>query len=247
VVDRGDAAPGRTFVEGATTMRTDPFAIKRLPKWHPRRLAFKSHALRIEWESRRRFDRYALPEKVLAELPDLSQDMVWEDTSVTPLQMRHLRHALGRTEALTGTVVVEVGSFRGETTRCLARGTSRTVVAVDPYGGYGGAEAELAHFRRRVAGLENVVLERTTSGAAARAWRHGPASLLFIDAVHDYVNTAFDIEAWSPLLVPRGILALHDTDQESFAGTRRAAFEAHAGDRFELLAHPSNLTLFIAR
>jgi hypothetical protein len=61
------------------------------------------------------------------------------------------------------------------------------------------------------------------------------------------VNTAFDIATWSPLLVPGGILALHDTDQEIFAGTRRAAFEAHGHDRFELLAHPSNLTLFVAR
>jgi hypothetical protein len=61
------------------------------------------------------------------------------------------------------------------------------------------------------------------------------------------VNTSFDIVTWSPLLVPGGILALHDTDQEFFAGTRRAAFEAHGEDRFELLAHPSNLTLFVAR
>ena len=113
--------------------------------------------------------------------------------------------------------------------------------------GYGGAEAEFAHFRARTAGLDNVLLERTTSGAAATHWRHGGARLLFIDAVHDYVNTSFDIATWSPLLVPGGILALHDTDQAIFAGTRRAAFEAHRGDRFELLAHPSNLTLFVAR
>jgi predicted O-methyltransferase YrrM len=232
-------------------MHTDPFAIKHLPKWHPKRLAFKSHTLRIEWESRRRYDRYALPVKVLADLPALPDDIAWQNTSVTPLQMQHLLHALAMTETqaapLAGTVVVEVGSFRGETTRCLARGTSATIVAVDPYGGYGGAEAEYAHFRGRTAGLENVVLERTTSGAAARRWRHGPAGLLFIDAVHDYVNTSFDIATWSPLLVPGGILALHDTDQEVFAGTRRAAFEAHVGARFELLAHPSNLTLFVAR
>jgi hypothetical protein len=228
-------------------MRTDPFAIKRLPKWHPRRLAFKSHTMRIEWEARRRYDRYALPERVLADLPVLAADIDWRNTSVTPLQMQHLLHALALTEAFAGTVAVEVGSFRGETTRCLAQTTPRPVVAVDPYSGYGGAEAEREQFSRRVAGLDNVVLEATTSGEAARQWRHGPVSFLFIDAVHDYVNTAFDIAVWSPLLVPGGILALHDTDQEAFAGTRRAAFEAHRQDRFELLAHPSNLTLFVVR
>ena len=228
-------------------MRTDPFAIKHLPKWHPKRLAFKSHAMTIEWSARRRYNRYALPEKVLADLPSAPTGIAWENTSVSPLQMQHLILALGLTEHFTDTVVVEVGSFRGETTRSLARATARTVVAVDPYSGYGGAEAEFAHFRRQVEGLDNVILERTTSGAATRDWRHGPASLLFIDAVHDYVNTSFDIATWSPLLVPGGILALHDTDQEIFAGTRRAAFEAHRLKRFELLAHPSNLTLFVAR
>jgi hypothetical protein len=225
----------------------DPFAIKRLPKWHPRRLVFKSHSMRIEREARRAYGRYALPEKVLTDLPAPAGDVAWRNTSVTPLQMQHLLGALAMTERLAGTVVVEVGSFRGETTRCLARATARTIVAVDPYSGYGGAEAELDHFRHQVAGLANVVLERTTSGAAARDWRHGPVGFLFIDAVHDYVNTSFDIATWGPMLVPGGILALHDTDQEEFAGTRRAAFEAHGDGRFELLAHPSNLTLLLAR
>lgn len=228
-------------------MRTDPFVIKRLPKWHPKRLAFKSHSLRIEWESRWRYHRFALPERILADLPPLPADIAWPNTSVTPLQMQHLLRALALTEHFADTVVVEIGSFRGETTRCLALASARTVVAIDPYSGYGGAEAELSQIRQRVAGLENVVLERATSGAAARVWRHGPVSFLFIDAVHDYVNTSFDIATWSPLLVPGGILALHDTDQEVFAGTRRAAFETHGEERFELLAHPSNLTLFVAR
>jgi hypothetical protein len=48
---------------------------------------------------------------------------------------------------------------------------------------------------------------------------------VFINAVHDYVNTSFDIEAWLPKLVPGGILALHDTDQ----------------------AHPPNLAIFMTR
>ena len=160
--------------------------------------------------------------------------------------MQHLLHALALTEPFAGTVVVEVGSCRGETTRCLAQATARTVVAVDPYSGYGGAEAELDQFQRRIAGLDNVVLERTTSGAARAALgRTRPGELaLFIDAVHDYVNTSFDIATWSPLLVPGGILALHDTDQEVFAGTRRACLpRPTAKIAFELLAHPSNLTL----
>ena len=57
------------------------------------------------------------------------------------------------TDSLVGTVVVEVGCFRGETTRCLAGATTRTLIAVDPFQGYGGAEADFAQFRLKVAGL----------------------------------------------------------------------------------------------
>ncbi len=227
-------------------MRTDPFAVKAYPRWHPHRLAFKAQSMSQERKSRRHYDRYALPERVLGDLPELPQ-VRWDDTSVTPIQMQHLVKALELTEHLADTVVVEVGCFRGETTRCLASATSRTIVAVDPYQGYGGAEREFAIFRSRVEGCANVVLEPTTSGAAARSWPHGPASLVFIDAVHDYVNTAFDIEVWLPHLVPGGVIALHDTDQEMFAGTRRAAFELHGELGLELLAHPFNMTLYKKR
>jgi predicted O-methyltransferase YrrM len=224
-------------------MRTDPFAVKRLSKWHPSRLIFKSLTMKIEWDARRHFDRYSLPEKIVPDLPT-APEIEWANTSVTPVQIQHLIHALAMTEHLTGTVAVEVGSFRGETTRCLAQATERTLVAVDPYIGHGGAEAEYRQFLDRAGRLGNVVHERKTSGEAVRTWTHGPVSFVFIDAVHDYMNTSFDLEAWSVLLVPGGVLALHDTDQEGFAGTRKAAFEALG--RFELLAHPSNLTLFIA-
>ncbi len=225
-------------------MRIDPFAVKRYPRWHPVRLAFKSLAATNELEARWRYDRYALPAKLWDDLP-AQLEVDWGETSVTPLQMQHLLRALAMTDSLVGTVVVEVGCFRGETTRCLARATTRTLIAVDPFQGYGGAADDFAQFRRKVRPLDNVVHESKTSGEAARNWSHGPAGLIFIDAVHDYVNTSFDVNTWLPKLAPGGILALHDTDQADYAGTRRAAFELLG--RLELLAHPDNLALFIAR
>lgn len=223
----------------------DPFAVKHYPRWHPYRLAHKSLSMAHEWAARRRYGRYSLPEILWEEpLPALPV-ADWDSTSVTPTQMRHLLRAVAETESLAGTVIVEVGCFRGVTTRCLAGATSRRVIAVDPYQGYGGAEDDREAFRRRIAGLDNVIHEARTSGAAARGWAHGPASLVFIDAIHDYVNTSFDIHAWAPRLVRGGILALHDVDQAAYAGTRRAAFELLG--RFELVSHPDNLALFVAR
>jgi predicted O-methyltransferase YrrM len=226
-------------------MTVDPFALKHYPRWHPIRLAHKSLSVAREWESRWRYRRYALPEIVWEEPLPALPEVDWNSTSVTPMQMRHLLQAVSVTEPLADTVIVEVGCFRGVTTRCLAGATSRKVIAVDPYGGYGGTGADREAFRRRIEGLDNIIHEAKTSGAAARAWGHGPASLVFIDAIHDYVNTSFDIRAWAPKLVRGGILALHDVDQATYSGTRRAAFESLG--RFELVAHPDNLALFVAR
>ncbi len=208
----------------------DPFAVKDYPRWHPYRLAHKSLAMAREWEARRNYRRYALPEIAWEDSPAVLPEVDWDSTSVTPTQMGYLLQAVAATESLAGTVIVEVGCFRGVTTHCLAGATDRTVVAVNPYAGYGGAAADREAFRRRIGGLDNVIHEEKTSGDAASAWAHGPASLVFIDAIHDYVNTSFDIGVWAPKLARGGILALHDVDQADYAGTRRAAFESL--DRF---------------
>src|SRR5689334_3642164 len=118
----------------------DPFAVKHYPRWHPIRLAHKSLAMAREWESRRSYRRYALPELGWEQPPAALPEVDWDSTSVTPTQMRHLLQAVSATESMAGTVIVEVGCFRGVTTRCLALATSRTVIAVDPYEGYGGAD-----------------------------------------------------------------------------------------------------------
>jgi predicted O-methyltransferase YrrM len=221
-------------------MKADPFAIKKYPKWHPSRLAFTAKARLLNREARWNFKNYQLPEILLPNLPVIP-DLDYSNTAVTPLQMQHLLSALSATEHFADTVVVEVGSYRGVTTQILAKATSRKVIAVDPYQGYGGSEEDLRYFQENIADLPNIIHERMTSGEAIKTWKHGQVSFVFIDALHDYVNTAFDINAWSSLTIEGGILAMHDTDQYCFAGTRKAVFEACKTAK--LFAHPDNLTL----
>lgn len=223
-------------------MITDPFVIKQYPIWHPTRLAFTLIARLVEQQAKINFKKYELPEKTIPNLP-VPPNLDYSKTAVTSLQMQYLLQALSATEHLTDSVIVEVGCYLGVTTRCLASATSRLVVAVDPYIGYGGSEEDYCYFKSNVSGLPNVIHERVTSGEATRNWKYGFVSFVFIDALHDYVNTAFDIEAWSSLIVKGGILAMHDTDRHSFAGTRKAVF---AGvHQAELFAHIDNLTLFL--
>ena len=68
---------------------------------------------------------------------------------MTPLQMAYLLYAVRASEALTESVIVELGAYRGVTTRLLAQATSRTVVAVDRYlPRWAEAESRVACFRR---------------------------------------------------------------------------------------------------
>lgn len=224
-------------------MKTDPFAVKQYPKWHPIRLTFTARARLTEREARLNFKRYLLPDKVIENLPDCP-NADYSNTAVTPKQMQYLLSGLLATESYHDTVVVEIGCYRGVTTQVLAQNTARQVIAIDPYIGYGGCEQDYEHFKMNTNNLSNVIHEKNTSGAAFRNWKYNEVSFVFIDAVHDYVNTVFDVESWSSLLVKGGILAMHDTDQLCFAGTRKAVFETLFDQtNFELFAHTDNLTL----
>ena len=219
----------------------DPFAIKRHPKWHPLRVASVATSRGLEVMSRALFPRAALPLVTISDVEPQEADGPLEDTAVTRRQLAYLRHALAAAERTTGTVAVEVGAFRGATTHRRASSTALRYVVVDPYAGYGGGEQDLAAFQARTGGLPNVEHQRVTSGAAARSWRLGRVAFLFVDAVHDFVNTSFDLAAWSPLLAPGALVAMHDTDAYAYAGTRLAAWRFARGR--ELVAHVENLVI----
>jgi predicted O-methyltransferase YrrM len=222
-------------------MPTDPFSLKRLSKTHPRRFLYVAWSRYQDWVARRKYGQYSLPLISPTDGPQI--DAPTGDTAVTPEQYRLLWAALHATEHLAGTRVVELGAFRGVTTSFLARHTDRPVTAIDPFLGYGGSAGDEAVFRGNIAGLKNVTHMRHTSGEARRAWAFGQSiSLHFIDAVHDYANTRFDIAAWRPLVVSGGLIALHDVDQPSFAGTRRAA--AELVDTCRIFGHVDNLAIF---
>jgi len=96
--------------------------------------------------------------------------------------MQYLLSGLRATEFLENTVVVEIGCYRGVTTRVLAQHTSRRVIAIDPYIGYGGSEQDYAKFKMNTEDVSNLAHQRMTSGEAFRNWKSHQASLVFIDA-----------------------------------------------------------------
>jgi predicted O-methyltransferase YrrM len=219
----------------------DPFAFKRWSKFDPRRMAFVAWSRLQEQRSRRLFDRVAIrltPEVNFESAPPFEQS----DTAVTKEQAGCLIRALHDTEQFSDPIA-EIGCYRGVTTRLLASNTMRKVIGVDPFAGYGGAQQDYERFRERTGHLVNVTHLRCTSGEAARKMAQFQFSFVFIDAVHDYVNTRFDSIAWASLLRANGVIAFHDTDERHFAGTRRAVFDLVRESPLSLEIHVPNLVV----
>jgi len=226
-------------------MKRDPFDLKKFPRWHPKRLFPTLQARLDDRFARWRYPHHALPLKLLEDLPSLPAEPDWNNTALRVMDMQYLLYVSWRCreDGIPG-AFVEVGCYRGVTTRFLAETAhSRSVFAVDPFMGYGGEESDYQIFLQNVGDLDNVHHLRMTSGDAFRRWDYGPLAFVFVDSLHNYANTNFDVAAWGSLLVHGGFLAAHDTDNPGFAGTRRAVFEAAMQEEYELYAHPSNLTI----
>jgi predicted O-methyltransferase YrrM len=125
--------------------------------------------------------------------------------------------------------IVEIGSFKGRSTCCLAlgcRGTERRVFGVDTFDG--GPDLpnvnSLPDFRRNIerCGVSAYVKPIVKhSGAAAKTWRE-PIHLLFIDGSHSYEDVLADFAGFFPHVVPGGVVAFHDVINESWPGVGRA-------------------------
>jgi predicted O-methyltransferase YrrM len=128
-----------------------------------------------------------------------------------------------------GTNIVEIGSFKGRSTCCLAagcRGSEKRVFAIDWF--YGGPDLprvnSLPDFSRNVgrcglsAYVEAVV---GLSGKVAQSWCK-PIHLLYIDGSHAYEDVLADFGGFFPHVVPGGMVALHDVKTGSWPGVARA-------------------------
>lgn len=224
----------------------DPFALKSLSKFGPNRLIFTLHARLQETQASLLFKTYRIPDKEAIITPkfELSSVVDFEDTAVTKDHMKILLCSIRDTEKFAEPAV-EIGAYRGVTSRVLASSTSRNYIVVDPYIGYGGAENDLLKMRERTKSLSNVMHLKMTSGDAYRQSIKQKLSFIFVDAVHDYVNARFDGLAWSNLLVPGGLIAFHDTDSKIFPGVQRFVWELlnKSQNRFRLHYHEKGIVV----
>ena len=140
---------------------------------------------------------------------------------VSPAQERWL---FGAARSLrSGAVIVEIGSFKGRSTSCLAygcRGSRKHVFAIDTFEGNTkdftpGTLFERPFYQEFVRNIEaNGLSQYVTplSGQSvdiAKAWTR-PIDLLFIDGGHEYEDVLSDFESFFPHVVDGGMVAFHD-------------------------------------
>lgn len=186
------------------------------------------------------FDKEYLTESVLT---GTAHDASWFPADVPGWLTEAEGLELARLAA--GKVVLEVGSYCGRSTICLAR-TARSVGAVDPFDGRGTgtpgdteAAFRAALERHGATGRVNVL-----KGLSADVLPTLPAvfDLVFIDAAHDRESVASDIALALGCLAPGGLLAFHDYGSPRDPGVTEAVNELVAGGA-ELLARTESLAV----
>lgn len=196
----------------------DPFSLKSKSKLSPSRVLWtlQSRALQNYAERNHKPATSSFNVEELAHSFDTQGDPI-EDTAVTSNHMTLLGLAAKEVAPLSAPIV-EIGAYRGVTTKFLASDTSREVVAVDPFIGYGGADNDFKVFKSNTDDLKNVTHKRTTSGEALKDFADDTVSMVFVDAVHDVSNSWFDCVSWSRKIKVGGILAMHDVDDHAGSG-----------------------------
>lgn len=112
-------------------------------------------------------------------------------------------------------ICVEVGSYKGRSTFCIAE-VAAHVHAVDTFmAGAGGQfqvdkHTTLGQFKENTARFGNITRRVGLSLVVAGEFSDESVELIFLDATHSYDDVTDDIKAWWPKLIIGGLLVFHD-------------------------------------
>jgi predicted O-methyltransferase YrrM len=125
-----------------------------------------------------------------------------------------------------GARIVEIGSWKGKSTYCLAKGLrDGVVVAIDPFDGAGeegniydrfkGGPPLIEQFRANLAHDNAIDKVEIRAGRSREfAGKVGPIDFLFIDGDHSIEGCRYDFETFAPAVKPAGLVAFHDYNRK---------------------------------
>lgn len=127
--------------------------------------------------------------------------------------------------------VIEIGTaYGGNAFHLLSNTSIEKLICIDPYAYYPAMPGFICqneydilyeYAKERLGQFKNVELLRLTSKEAFKIL--DPVDLVFLDGSHDYEDVKWEIENYSKLVKPGGVLAGHDYD--IFEGVNKAVNE----------------------
>jgi predicted O-methyltransferase YrrM len=130
--------------------------------------------------------------------------------------------------------IVEIGCWKGRSTKCLLEASQGVVHAIDhfkgtsaaedPWSGFLAEEQDIyKEFMENVGNDPNVKVYKMGSAEAVEYFEDGSLDMVFIDGDHTYDAVKKDIELYMPKIKKGGILCGHD--YKSFKGVTEAVNE----------------------
>lgn len=119
-------------------------------------------------------------------------------------------------------IIVEIGSFKGRSTCCLALGcknTNKHVFAIDTFNGNNVDFDKRDFFKEFWFNIQKcdvsayVTPIRKYSTEVANTWNKN-IDMLFIDGSHQYEDVIADFSGFFPCVVAGGIVAVHDVEEK---------------------------------
>jgi len=135
--------------------------------------------------------------------------------------------------------IVEIGSWKGKSTICLALGSKAgnegKVFAIDPHeelvdkeAGFNQQENTEPIFRKNIKKVNDIVVSFVMKSEETNKGWTKPISLLWIDGAHDYENVKKDFLLWNPHLKKGGVIAFHDAIYSlghTYSGVRKVVYK----------------------
>lgn len=114
-------------------------------------------------------------------------------------------------------IMVEIGSYQGESTEMFAQAGFKKITAVDPWidegetTTYGVPYANVEHaFDNRTEAYSQIEKIKDFSVNAANQFEDNSLDFVYIDGLHTYEAVKEDIEAWLPKIKLTGFIGGHD-------------------------------------
>jgi MMP 1-O-methyltransferase len=157
-----------------------------------------------------------------------------------------------------GSIILEIGSWKGKSTYCLARGLKAgRVIAIDPFDASGETGSREIYAANRGGDLRSQFVERMKSlkvDSVVETWQgmssdfaDRPLSIdfLFIDGDHSVEGCREDYENYSPKINHGGFLAFHDyqPDRKDFGPTWVIENLVNPSGQFEFVEHSGSIWL----